>query len=153
MTQRMQTGTGSVDTNTTRDAITTADAITLRGLRARGFHGVFEAERRDGQDFVTDVVLHLDTRPAAAADDLGLTAHYGQVADTVVRLVTGEPVDLIETLAERIAQAVLTEQAVVLSVEVTVHKPQAPIDHDFQDAAVTVTRHRADRELAQRGNR
>ena len=118
------------------------DRIRLAGLTAIGHHGVFEHERRDGQPFVTDVVLHLDAGPAAAADDLTRTAHYGEVADTVVRLVTGEPVDLIETLAVRIADAVLAEQPVVEAVEVTVHKPHAPIPHDFADAAVTVTRHR-----------
>ena len=118
------------------------DRIRLAGLSAVGRHGVFDHERRDGQPFVTDVVLHLDAGPAAAADDLTRTAHYGEVADTVVRLVTGEPVDLIETLAVRIADAVLAEQPVVEAVEVTVHKPHAPIPHDFADAAVTVTRHR-----------
>lgn len=119
------------------------DRIRLTGLTAVGRHGVFEHERRDGQPFVTDVTLHLDAAPAAAADDLTLTAHYGEVADTVVRLVTGEPVDLIETLAVRIADAVLAEQPVAQAVEVTVHKPQAPIPHDFADAAVTVLRRRA----------
>ena len=84
------------------------------------------------------------SRPAAADDDLARTANYAEVADTVVRLVTGEPVDLIETLADRIARAVLAEQPVVAAVEVTVHKPQAPIPHDFADAAVTVHRTRED---------
>ena len=81
---------------------------------------------------------------ALADDDLARTANYAEVADTVVRLVTGEPVDLIETLADRIARAVLAEQPVVAAVEVTVHKPQAPIPHDFADAAVTVHRTRED---------
>ena len=121
---------------------TAPDRIRLTGLTAVGRHGVFEHERQDGQPFVTDVVLHLDAGPAAATDDLARTAHYGEVADTVVRLVTGEPVDLIETLAVRIAAAVLAEQPVVEAVEVTVHKPQAPIPHDFADAAVTVLRRR-----------
>mgnify|MGYP000409714589 CR=1 FL=1 len=86
------------------------DRIRLAGLSAVGHHGVFDHERRDGQPFVTDVVLHLDAGPAAAGDDLARTANYAEVADTVVRLVTGEPVDLIETLADRIARAVLAEQ-------------------------------------------
>ena len=76
------------------------DRIRLAGLSAVGHHGVFDHERRDGQPFVTDVVLHLDAGPAAAGDDLARTANYAEVADTVVRLVTGEPVDLIETLAD-----------------------------------------------------
>ncbi|MCZ6938241.1 dihydroneopterin aldolase [Micrococcus luteus] len=124
--------------------MTARDRIRLAGLSAVGHHGVFDHERRDGQPFVTDVVLHLDAGPAAAGDDLARTANYAEVADTVVHLVTGEPVDLIETLADRIARAVLAEQPVVAAVEVTVHKPQAPIPHDFADAAVTVHRTRED---------
>lgn len=81
------------------------DRIRLTGLSAVGHHGVFDHERRDGQPFVTDVVLHLDAGPAAAGDDLARTANYAEVADTVVRLVTGEPVDLIETLADLAAVA------------------------------------------------
>ena len=79
------------------------DRITLRGLRARGHHGVFDFERREGQDFVVDAVLYLDTAPAAASDDVEDTVHYGLLADRLVAIVTGDPVDLIETLAERLA--------------------------------------------------
>lgn len=119
-----------------------SDVIRLTGLTATGRHGVFEHERRDGQPFTTDVALTLDAGPAAARDDLARTANYAEVAETVVRLVTGEPFDLIETLAVRIAEAVLAEQPVVTAVEVTVHKPQAPIPHDFADVSVTVARRR-----------
>ncbi|MCG7422978.1 dihydroneopterin aldolase [Micrococcus porci] len=119
-----------------------SDVIRLTGLTATGRHGVFEHERRDGQPFTTDVALTLDAGPAAARDDLARTANYAEVAETVVRLVTGEPFDLIETLAVRIAEAVLAEQPVVTAVEVTVHKPQAPIPHDFTDVSVTVARRR-----------
>ncbi|RKS07381.1 dihydroneopterin aldolase [Nocardiopsis sp. Huas11] len=115
------------------------DRITLRGLRARGHHGVFDFERRDGQDFVVDAVLYLDTAPAAASDDVGDTVHYGLLADRLVRIVTGEPVNLIETLAERLAAECMAE-SLVDGVELTVHKPSAPIEHEFADVAVTVTR-------------
>jgi dihydroneopterin aldolase len=115
------------------------DRITLRGLRARGHHGVFDFERREGQDFVVDAVLYLDTGPAAASDDVGDTVHYGLLADRLVRIVTGEPVNLIETLAERLAEECMSE-ALVEGVELTVHKPSAPIEHEFADVAVTVTR-------------
>lgn len=118
-----------------------ADRITLTGLRVRGHHGVFAHERRDGQDFVIDLVLHVDTAEAASTDDVAATAHYGDVADAVVAVVVGEPVDLIETLAARIADTVLGF-ARVDAVEVTVHKPQAPIAHDFLDVSVTITRGR-----------
>lgn len=119
------------------------DTIALRGLCARGFHGVFEHERRDGQDFITDVLLHLDAGPAGTTDDLTRTANYAEVASTVERIITGEPADLIETVAQRIATAVLQEQPVAASVEVTVHKPQAPIPSDFADVSVTVRRSRS----------
>ncbi|MDY6054654.1 dihydroneopterin aldolase [Micrococcus sp.] len=119
------------------------DVIRLTGLAARGRHGVFEHERREGQTFVTDVALRLDAGPAAATDDLTLTVDYAEVAETVVRHVTGDPHDLIETLAARIAEAVLAEQPRAAAVKVTVHKPQAPIPHDFADVSVTVARARA----------
>lgn len=117
------------------------DRVALRGLTARGRHGVFEHERRDGQDFVVDVVLGLDTREAARTDDLGRTVDYGGLADRLVAVVEGDPVDLIETLAARLAEVCLRE-ALVQEVEVTVHKPQAPITHRFADVAVTIHRRR-----------
>ncbi|NUL47688.1 dihydroneopterin aldolase [Cellulosimicrobium funkei] len=118
------------------------DRITLTGLTARGYHGVFDEEKRDGQDFTTDVVVHLDAAPAAAGDSLEHTVNYAQVADTVLRVVTGESLDLIETVADRIARALLAEQPVAAAVEVTVHKPHAPIEADFADVAVSVYRSR-----------
>lgn len=117
------------------------DTITLTGITAVGHHGVFEHERRDGQPFVVDVVLHLDLRPAGQSDDLTRTAHYGELAEQVVELITGEPLDLIEALAERIASSVLASFAVD-AVEVTVHKPKAPIEVPFGDVAVSIYRER-----------
>ncbi|MFE5189269.1 dihydroneopterin aldolase [Streptomyces sp. NPDC056628] len=117
------------------------DRVALRGLKARGYHGVFPEERREGQTFVVDLVLGLDTRPAAADDDLAKTVHYGVVAEEVVGVVQGEPVNLIETLAERVAQACLKHEG-VREVEVTVHKPDAPITVPFDDVTVTITRSR-----------
>jgi 7,8-dihydroneopterin aldolase/epimerase/oxygenase len=118
------------------------DHIALRGLRARGRHGCLPAERELGQEFVVDVVLGLDMRPAAAKDDLSRTVDYGTLAGRLVSLVEGPPVNLIETLAERLA-AVCLEHENVEEVEVTVHKPSAPIPHPFAD--VTVTLHRVRR--------
>jgi dihydroneopterin aldolase len=117
------------------------DLITLTGVLATGYHGVLEAERRDGQPFVVDAVLHADFAAAAAADDLGRTANYAEVAERIVAVVEGEPVDLIETLAVRLAEVVLAEFAVD-AVELTVHKPQAPINVPFADVSVTVFRER-----------
>jgi dihydroneopterin aldolase len=115
------------------------DKITLSGLRARGHHGVYDFERANGQDFVVDVVLELDLAPAATSDDVRDTVHYGELAGKIVAVVEGEPVNLIETLADRIATVCLkyTEKC-----SVTVHKPQAPIPHEFADVAVTITRER-----------
>lgn len=115
------------------------DTITLTGLRANGFHGVFDSERRDGQPFIVDVVAHIDIRAAANADDLEQTVHYGVLAEEVVAAVESDPVDLIETVAERVAAVVLAHRAVKLVV-VTIHKPQAPITVPFDDVSVTITR-------------
>lgn len=117
------------------------DRIALTGLRAVGHHGVLPSERRDGQEFVVDVVLHLDLREAAASDDVARTVHYGELAQQLAAVVGGEPVDLIETLATRLAGTCLAHQRVE-RVEVTVHKPQAPIAVPFSDVSVTVERGR-----------
>lgn len=118
-----------------------SDRIALRGLRVRGFHGVLPQERRDGQLFGIDVVLDVDVSAAADADDLALTVDYGTLARQVERIVAGDPVDLLETLAVRIADACLAHRG-VSAVEVTVHKPMAPIGIPFDDIAVTVRRTR-----------
>lgn len=118
------------------------DSVALRGLKARGHHGVFAREREEGQTFVVDLVLGLDTRPAADSDDLARTVHYGIVAEEVVAVVEGEPVDLIETLAQRIADTCLRHDA-VQEVEVVVHKPEAPITVPFEDVTLTIKRSRA----------
>lgn len=118
------------------------DRISVRGLRARGRHGVLAAERELGQEFVVDVTLFLDTAPAAAEDDLARTVDYGQLAQDLVKIVEGEPVDLIETLAQRLADVCLAPEP-VLSAEVSVHKPAAPIPLPFDDVIVTITRSRA----------
>jgi dihydroneopterin aldolase len=119
-----------------------ADSIILTGLRVRANHGVFDFERADGQDFVVDVTAWLDLSVAAAGDDLESTVHYGELAEEVVAAVERDPVDLIETVAERVATTVLAHEPVDV-VEVTVHKPQAPISVPFGDVAVRITRGRA----------
>lgn len=115
------------------------DEIAITGIRAFGRHGVYEHERRDGQEFVVDVTLFLDLRDAAASDDVADTAHYGEVAEETAALIAGEAVDLIERLATRIADAALA-RARVRRVRVTVHKPSAPITVPFDDVSVTITR-------------
>lgn len=110
--------------------------IRLSGLRAKGFHGVLDFERRNGQEFVVDLAIDLKM---PVTDDIAETVHYGQLADRVVAIISGPPVNLIETLAEQIAAEVLTDRR-IRSVSVTVHKPQAPIDAQFDDVSVTISR-------------
>jgi 7,8-dihydroneopterin aldolase/epimerase/oxygenase len=118
------------------------DEITLSGLRVRGHHGVFDHERRDGQDFVVDAVLEVSTAAAAASDELADTVHYGELAERLAAVVAGEPVNLLETLVARLADACLAD-ARVAAARVTVHKPQAPIPLTFTDVAVTIRRERS----------
>lgn len=118
-----------------------ADEIRLTGIRATGYHGVYEHERRGGQEFVADVTLGVSLRAAAASDDVADTVHYGELAEEVAAILSGEPVNLLETLAQRIADAALARE-IVDSVTVTVHKPQAPIAVPFGDVAVTIRRRR-----------
>lgn len=119
------------------------DRISLIGVTAYGRHGVFDHERRDGQQFHVDAVLHLDTRPAAAADDLARTVDYGAVAVGLAEVIRGEPVNLVETLAERLASVCLADPRVVAA-DVTVHKPHAPVTERFDDVRLTVRRYRGE---------
>jgi dihydroneopterin aldolase len=119
------------------------DFISLRGLRVFGYHGVYPDERRDGQDFLIDVDLELDTRAAAASDDVLDTVHYGELAEGLAAVVAGPPVNLIETLAARLADVCLID-ARVGAATVTVHKPSAPIPLSFSDVEVRIRRTRQD---------
>jgi dihydroneopterin aldolase len=119
------------------------DEITLTGLRVFGRHGVYQHERRDGQDFIVDTTLYVSAAAAAASDDVADTVHYGEVAQRIAAIVGGEPVNLLETLAQRIADDLLAEFGVRM-VAVTVHKPGAPIDLEFSDVSVTIRRSRQD---------
>jgi dihydroneopterin aldolase len=118
------------------------DELTLTGLRATAHHGVFAHERENGQDFVIDVTVWIDSRAAAAGDDLAKTVHYGILAEEVVAAVERDPVDLIETVAERIAGVALAHPG-VLRTRVTLHKPSAPIAVPFADVSITIERTRS----------
>lgn len=119
----------------------TFDRIAITGLRVHGHHGVYEFERRDGQDFVVDAVLELDLSPAAASDDVADTVHYGDLAEALAAVVAGEPVNLLETLAARLAAVCLRDPRVAATT-ITVHKPQAPVTVPVSDLAVTIRRQR-----------
>ena len=109
--------------------------IALKGLGALANHGVYDFERTQEQRFSADVVMWVET--AGATDDIAATVSYADIADETMAVLTGNPVDLIETLAETIASRVMSHEGVV-GTEVTVHKPDAPIDHPFSDVSVTV---------------
>ena len=118
------------------------DRLAITGIECFGHHGVFEAERRDGQSFLIDLTLGLDSSLASASDDLHDTVDYGSLVTRVKAAVESDPVDLIETLAQRIAEICLLDGRVEWA-EVTVHKPDAPIDATFSDVALTITRKRS----------
>jgi len=115
------------------------DRIELHGLRVRGRHGVLPEERRDGQEFVIDVGLEVDVSAASASDDLTQTVDYATLSERLAAVVGGEPVDLIETLAERLA-VVCLEDPRVTAVDVAVHKPSAPVRVAVDDIVVRIRR-------------
>lgn len=117
------------------------DELTITGIECWGHHGVFEHERREGQTFVVDLTLGLDTTPAAASDDLRDTVDYGSLVAAVKQAVEADPVDLIETLAQRLADVCLRDGRVEWA-RITVHKPDAPIEATFRDVTLTITRSR-----------
>ncbi|AOY55562.1 MAG: hypothetical protein RI933_593 [Actinomycetota bacterium] len=115
--------------------------IKLTGLRVFAHHGVFEFEKEQGQDFFIDATVWVDAEKATENDDIAATVHYGELADAIVADAKSRPVDLIETLAERILFLILEwggSSSPVLKAKVTVHKPNAPIAHEFKDVSVTV---------------
>jgi dihydroneopterin aldolase len=116
-----------------------ADRITLTGLELFGHHGVYPQEKRDGQRFVVDMTIWLDLTDAVTTDDLSRTVDYGELARLAERVVTGPPRDLIEVVAGEIAETVMRDYP-VHAVEVTVHKPSAPIPLTFADVGVTIRR-------------
>lgn len=117
------------------------DSITITGLSVHGYHGVYPEERETGQTFVVDLTLDVDISRAAETDEVAHTVDYSVVVDQVVSIVQGEPVNLLETLAESIAHAIL-QRPQVHHVQVTVHKPNAPLAHPVSDVQVRISRSR-----------
>ena len=117
------------------------DRIRLTGLRIFAHHGVLDFERENGQEFIVDLDIAVDLAPAAASDDVTKTIHYGELAEAVYAAVQADTVDLIETVAERVAAIALGYER-ALQVTVTIHKPAAPIAVPFGDVSVTITRSR-----------
>lgn len=119
------------------------DTIRIAGIKSFGHHGALPEEKRLGQRFNVSVDLEIDTRPAAAADDLKLTVDYAEVIRTVEAQLTGKPVYLIETLAQQIAARILGTFLVVKAVTVEVTKPFAPVAAEFDAISVKIRRERA----------
>lgn len=119
-----------------------SDRIEITSIKAFGFHGVFEHEAREGQEFLVDVAMSVDLQRASATDALEDTVDYGAITDLVVNEIKGERVALIEKLAGRIAENILSSQNKVENVAVTVHKPHAPVSASVTDISVTVHRKR-----------
>ena len=119
-----------------------SDHINLNGISAIGYHGVFPHERKNGQNFVVDLILFFDLASAGESDDLTKTINYASVAEATVEEITGEPVSLIEALASRISNRLLQDFSLLQSVVVTVHKPEAPVSVKFSDISVTIERRR-----------
>ena len=117
-----------------------SDLISLKGIWGFGYHGVFEHEAKNGQDFFVDLEIQIDLSRASISDDLNDTIDYGALANVVVEEITGERVQLIERLAGRIADRIKSGHSEILKISVTVHKPKAPISAQASDISVTITR-------------
>lgn len=119
-----------------------SDKIVLTGISAIGYHGVFAEERENGQRFIVDATLELDLTLPGSNDHLINTVDYSKVAQFIHDCITGEPVSLLEKLAESIASGILANYSLVQKVTITLHKPQAPIAVPFTDVAIVIERHR-----------
>ena len=127
------------------------DRITVRGISAHAHHGVYDWERERGQTFRVDAVLELDTAPAAAGDDLEKTVNYAELAQRLHAVLTGEPVALLETLAQRLADVCLANP-LVDAVEITVHKPEADLGVPFDDVTVAIRRQKVEGPASPHGS-
>ena len=119
-----------------------ADRIELTGLECFGYHGVFEEEKRTGQPFIVDITCWLNFSEAAADDDLTKTINYAELAEVAAEILEGPVRDLIETVATDVANAAMRRFEELYAVEVTIHKPKAPIPRTFGDVAVVARRSR-----------
>ena len=116
------------------------DQISIIGIKGYGHHGVLESERKNGQDFIVDLNLNLSLQQLK--DDLNKTVDYSKLVEMISFEISNNPVNLIETLAERIAVKVLSYDQKIDLVSVTVHKPSAPVTSKVSDISVTVSKAR-----------
>ena len=116
------------------------DVIHMEGFAVHGLHGVLDQEKREGHTFLVDCRLQVDTRSAGRDDALDRTVSYADVAAIVQRVISAPSVDLIETLAARIAEETFAAHPLVRAMTVRINKPTAPIDMDFRNVAIEITR-------------
>lgn len=117
-----------------------SDQISILGIKAFGYHGVLQHEAVEGQEFIVDLLITLDLQAASRSDDLADTVNYAELAQIVHENIVGERVQLIERLAGRIVDAIKSRYQQISSISVTVHKPHAPVNLDFNDISVTISR-------------
>lgn len=141
MTSTVDTAKTASTTGSTGTDAFTGDRVSLSGISGYGYHGVYPGERAQGQTFVVDLVCWIDLAEAAAGDDLLATIHYAELAEAVVQDIARDPVDLIETLADRIATTCFARSR-VQACQITVHKPEAPMPVTVADVSVTLMRRR-----------
>jgi dihydroneopterin aldolase len=112
--------------------------IQIRGLRVYGYHGVMEHEREEGQYFIVDTTIKVDAERASSTDDISNTVSYAEIAQLIAENVRNNPVNLLETLSQRLADEILFAASPwAKKVKVTVSKPDAPIDLYFDTVSVT----------------
>jgi dihydroneopterin aldolase/2-amino-4-hydroxy-6-hydroxymethyldihydropteridine diphosphokinase len=116
------------------------DEIRIKGLEVYAHHGVLAHETEQGQLFYVDAILYTDLRPAAKTDNLALTTNYGDVCEFIVREMSVQNNLLIETVAERLVEALLVQYPFITGVELTIHKPNAPISVPFRNVCVKIKR-------------
>ncbi len=119
-----------------------SDKIKVTGIEALGYHGLYDSEREIGQPFVVDVVLKLDLEKAGKTDEIDYTVDYNDIAVLIHNEIVGPPMKLLETLAEKICNKIFAAYQLVEEIEVTVHKPRAPISVPFGDVSITIKRER-----------
>jgi len=119
-----------------------SDKIKVTGIEGLGYHGLYDSEREIGQPFVVDVVLKLDLEKAGKTDEIQYTVDYNDIAQLIYNEIVGPPMKLLETMAEKICQKIFAAYSPIEEIEVTVHKPRAPISVPFGDVSITIKRER-----------
>ena len=120
------------------------DSIIIKNLKIYAYHGVNDEEKIDGQNFFIDAVMFIDKRDAFKKDDINKTLSYSSAAKVIKKIVTEKKYDLIETVAEKIAEALFKTFDDLEKVEITVKKPEAPMKADFEYVAVKIIREKSD---------